>query len=174
MFGNLKVARSHQRATLRASKRQQMTSNLLKLALPLIRESGFTSKTLQAASRLLPNNSSAPYSYNTISALFPSPPPKQTKRSLSREEIIDEARFGAETARGTGSGASRKRNEEDRIGPAKALLEEWLREGRRVMVSHVQAGGWEGKKGVREGLRERIRYNEPVLDMLPEVSLSQS
>lgn len=79
---------------------------------------------------------------------------------MTRDEIIAEAMGGS---RGDA------RQEKERIGPAKALVEAWLEEGRKVMVTRVKELGWKGDKGVREGLRERIRWNESVSDMLPEV-----
>lgn len=50
------------------------------------------------------------------------------------------------------------------------MVEAWLVEGRSEMIKRVKESGLKGEAGVREGLRERLRYNEPVLDKLVEVS----
>lgn len=137
----------------------RLPQQLLRLALPLVPSSGFTTQTLSAASLLLPSPHTAPapgYSHQTLQSLFPSAPPTPRTRSLTREELLADA-------------AGLPRREEERLGPAKALVEEWLEEGRRVMVSHVERGGWRGEVGVREGLRERVRWNENVADKLPDV-----
>lgn len=60
--------------------------------------------------------------------------------------------------------------EGERVGPAMALVQEWLEEGRRDMVGKVREVGLRGEAGVREGLRQRVRYNEPVLGQLVQVS----
>jgi hypothetical protein len=135
---------------------------LLRLALPHIPTTGFTIQSLTLASLSLPAPHTPPppgYSLSTISALFPSPPPRPStsSRSLSREELRADAQ-GRLPERG------------ERVGPAKALVEEWLEEGRRVMVKRVLEVG-KGEKGVREGLRARVRYNQPVLAQLVEVRL---
>ncbi|KAL8280637.1 hypothetical protein RQP46_006960 [Phenoliferia psychrophenolica] len=131
---------------------------LLSRAVPLVPTAGFSSATLRLASLSLPppHTPAAPgYSQNTIDALFPSAPGAiRARKSLSREELVADAR---------GLGVN-----DERIGPAKALVEAWLEEGRRVMVEHVRKGNWKGDDGVREGIRERLRYNEPVRATLTE------
>lgn len=138
-----------------------LPSQLLRLALPLIPHSGFSLHTLQLASKSLPSAPPAGYSAQTLSALFPSGPIRRSpvSSSLSREEIVLEAKGELET-------------EGEPVGPAQALLFEWLREGRREMGRAVrEAGGARGaEERMRLGLRERVRYNEPVLDRLPVVS----
>lgn len=140
----------------------RLPQQLLRLAIPLVPSTGFTTQTLSSASLLLPSPHTAPapgYSHHTLQSLFPSAPPAPRKRSLTREELLADA-------------AGLPRREEERLGPAKALVEEWLEEGRRVMVGHLERGGWKGEVGVREGLRERVRWNENVVDRLPDVSSS--
>lgn len=60
--------------------------------------------------------------------------------------------------------------ERERTGPARALVGEWLEQGRREMVLQVKGSGLRGEQGVREGLRTRVKYNAPVLGQLVEVS----
>ncbi|KAK4701971.1 hypothetical protein P7C70_g4254, partial [Phenoliferia sp. Uapishka_3] len=139
------------RAYSTAAPRPLIPQLLLKEAIPLIPTHGFSIATLQAASLALPPPHTPPppgYSDHTLNALFPSAPPTgRFRKSLSREELIAEAR---------GAGISGQR-----VGPAKALVEAWLEEGRAVMVSHVQ-GRWKGDQAVQEGIRERLRFNEPM------------
>lgn len=145
-----------------ARARLAIPAQLLAHAVPLVPVSGFSVQTLRLASLSLPppHTPSPPgYSQHTIDNLFPSAPASASfKKSLSREELLADAR-------GLG-GVGRAR-----IGPAKALVETWLVEGRRVMVEHV-AGRWTGEQGVREGIRQRLRYNEPVRSQLADVSPS--
>lgn len=154
--------------------RSTTPSQLLRLAVPLIPAHGFTLQTLHLASRSLLNAPSSGFSPQTLSALFPSPPPRHrgpfaplTGRrswlsgapSLSREDLVREAKGEL------GEGG-------EPVGPVRALVGEWLAEGRRAMVESVLAEGGKGQieARYRAGLRERVRYNEQVLDMLPEVS----
>ncbi|KAI5478260.1 ubiquinone biosynthesis protein coq9 [Pseudohyphozyma bogoriensis] len=132
---------------------------LISLAIPLVPTHGFSTSALVAASRLLPSSQShspnTGYTHHTINSLFPSAPPSSSrKRSLTREQLKADAG-------GEGPGL-------ERLGPAKALLEGWLREGRKQMVKNVRDGGLKGDQAVREGLRARIRYNESVVAVLPE------
>lgn len=133
---------------------------LLRQAVPLVAASGFSANTLSRASLSLPapHTPSTSYSRHTIDNLFPSAPPSNTfKTSLTREQLVADAQGTA--------------GEHERIGPAKALVEAWLEEGRRVMVEHVEGNQrWRGEAGVREGVKERIRYNETVLPDLSAVS----
>lgn len=134
---------------------------LLRFALPLIPKSGFTAHSLQLASLSLPAPHTPPapgYTTQTLNGLFPSPPPLpyNSARSLSREELKADAQ-----------GSSL---EGERVGPARALVHEWLEEGRRDMVGRIREVGLRGEAGVREGLRQRVRYNEPVLGQLVQVS----
>jgi hypothetical protein len=136
-------------------------SQLLRAALPLIPVHGFTTKTLLLASTSLHSSSSAAYTTSTLNALFPSPPARHTSRSLSRQELIQLAyaqRDGTREEHDEGVG--------ERVGPALALLEAWLEEGRRVMVQAMSDGE---AVGVRGGLEARVRYNENVLSYLPDV-----
>lgn len=139
------------------------TRNLLSLSLPLVRTYGFTTNTLVRGSLLLPSPHTPPppgYSPSTLNALFPSPPPRVRPHSLSRDELIADARGEME-----GESAGR-----ERFGPAKALVEEFLEEGRREMVRQVRSSGLKGEAAIRHGMETRVRYNEDVLDYLPEVS----
>jgi len=137
-------------------------SALLRLALPLVPTHGFSIKTLQLASRQLPNGPPAGFSAQTLCALFPSPPPAQRGPfgpvgSLSREDLVKEAR-----------GELGEVGEP--VGPARALAEEWLREGRSNMTEAVRADKGKVEAKLRLGLSERVRWNEPILGMLPQVS----
>ena len=146
---------------------------LTRAALPLVPSLGFTSAALIAAS-----GPSSPISPHTLNALFPSPPPAEpsdwslrglalgngARRSRSRHELVA-------LARGEGT-APRDR---ERTGPARALVDEWLVQGRDGMRRAVRDCGLRGEDAIRFGMRERIAYNEPVLDKLPQVrSLSPS
>lgn len=53
------------------------------------------------------------------------------------------------------------------------LLEAWLEEGLRCMGNRTQSSVNEGveKMSVKDVLRTRLEYNEPVLGHLPEVRL---
>jgi hypothetical protein len=140
-------------------------SQLLKLAVPLVTKNGFRTSTLIQASKQLPGAPTTGYTLQTINALYPSPPPANSRsaslfgssKSLSRSQIIAEAQG--------------RLTQEERVGPAKALLEAWLLEGRRQMVSHVHSSGLRGEAAIREGLRDRLSYNAPVLDNLVEVGI---
>lgn len=148
------------------------TRRLTRAALPLVPQLGFSSQCLQAAA------SPSPLSSHTLNALFPSPPAsdpspsssssfsllrnvalaKGPRSSRSRHELIA-------LARGHGS-APRDR---ERTGPARALVDEWLVKGREDMVAAVAQSRLTGDDALRVGVRERLAYNEPVLDKLPEV-----
>ena len=140
-------------------------AQLLALSLPLIKSTGFSTETLVRASLLLPppHTPQLPtgYSTATLNALFPSPPPTPKVNSMTREEIMADARGEME-----GEALGR-----ERFGPAQALVEEWLREGRRFMCDQVRLQGLRGENAIRKGMEERIRYNQDYVDMLPDVSL---
>ncbi|GAA5997716.1 uncharacterized protein JCM10292_006763 [Rhodotorula paludigena] len=143
---------------------------LTRAALPLVPEHGFTADTLLRAAASVPALP-APLPGHALHALFPSPPVAQPaafslrglaignggRRSLSRQELIALARREGTAPR-----------DRERTGPARALVHEWLAEGRRVMVDRVRSSGLKGDKAVQVGLRERLRYNEGVLDQLPQ------
>ena len=131
-----------------------------------------------SAALIAASGPSSPISPHTLNALFPSPPPAEpsdwslrglalgngARRSRSRHELVA-------LARGEGT-APRDR---ERTGPARALVDEWLVQGRDGMRRAVQDCGLRGEDAIRFGMRERIAYNEPVLDKLPQVrSLSPS
>ncbi|BGP31628.1 hypothetical protein JCM10296v2_003400 [Rhodotorula toruloides] len=149
---------------------RSVAQQLTRAALPLVRERGFTAHTLLAASSSVPA-APQPLTEHTLNALFPSPPVKTPsdfsvkgllignggKRSYTRQELIALARGEGTAPRGR-----------ERTGPAKALVEEWLREGRDVMVRRVRESGLNGEQAMRLGVRERLRYNEDVMDRLPQ------
>ena len=56
------------------------------------------------------------------------------------------------------------------VGPGRALVVAWLEEGRRAMAAKVMEAGGPVEGRVRVGLRERVRYNEKVVERLPQVS----
>lgn len=162
---------------------QHIASQLTRLALPLVSKHGFTTETLVIASTSLPSSSSSsssnsPLSARTIDALYPSPPANLPsansfslkglaignggKRSLSRQELVA-------LARGQGTVAGSEQSTREKTGPAKALFEAWLEEGRREMVKTVRESGLRGQDAMKRGLRARLEYNEQVLDMLPQV-----
>ncbi|BGP39740.1 hypothetical protein JCM10450v2_003709 [Rhodotorula kratochvilovae] len=140
-------------------------------ALPLVPLHGFTADALVAASSSLPA-APQPLTAHTLNALFPSPPPVEPssfslkglalgnggRRSYSRQELIA-------LARGEGT-APRDR---ERTGPARALVHEWLLQGRRDMVTAVRDSGLRVEEdALRFGMRARLAYNEPALDRLPQ------
>ncbi|GAA5909324.1 hypothetical protein JCM8208_005644 [Rhodotorula glutinis] len=138
---------------------------LTRAALPLVPSLGFTSAALIAAS------GPSPISTHTLNALFPSPPPAEPsdwslrglaignggRRSRTRHELVALAR---------GEGTAPRDGE--RTGPARALVKEWLVQGRDGMRRAVNDSGLRGEDAIRFGMRERIAYNEPVLDKLPQ------
>ncbi|GAA5912853.1 uncharacterized protein JCM6883_004855 [Sporobolomyces salmoneus] len=152
---------------------QHIAKELTRLALPLIPKHGFTTQTLLLAS----SSSSQPLSARTIDALYPSPPasiPSPNsfslkglaignggKRSLSRPELIA-------LARGQGIVAGSQQEGREKTGPARALFEEWLEEGRREMIKTVRESGLRGEEAMKKGMKERLMYNEQVLDRLPQ------
>jgi len=120
------------------------STRLLRLALPLVKTHGFTREALAQSVLALPSNEahSSPLSDSAVSALF-----------------------------GDGDVAR------------KALINAWLKDGlmhmgkvagvaRPVSVGapHLAAAGTERKVGLKDVLRARLDYNEPVLAHLPEVS----
>ncbi|GAA5881952.1 hypothetical protein JCM16303_003481 [Sporobolomyces ruberrimus] len=159
---------------------QHIAAQLTRLALPLVSKHGFTTETLVIASTSLPSSSfssNSPLSARTIDALYPSPPANLPsansfslkglaignggKRSLSRQELVA-------LARGQGTVAGSEQSTREKTGPAKALFEAWLEEGRREMVKTVRESGLRGQDAMKRGLRARLEYNEQVLDMLPQ------
>ncbi|GAA5901708.1 hypothetical protein JCM6882_006047 [Rhodosporidiobolus microsporus] len=157
---------------------------LTRTALPLVLPPSslpFRASTLALASASLPapHTPPQPFSTRTVHALYPSPPVADStspgdwswkgllmgnggKRSRSREELIALAR-GEGTAHVGGGGAREK------TGPARALVEEWLRAGRGEMVRAVKASGKTGEEAYRLGVDERLRYNAQIgLERVPE------
>ncbi|GAA6025066.1 hypothetical protein JCM11491_006059 [Sporobolomyces phaffii] len=153
-----------------------LASQLTRLALPLIEQHGFTRETLVLASASL-NGASTPLSPRTIDALYPSPPltiPSPSafslkglaignggKRSLSRTELIALARGDGIVP---GSGLAHL----EKTGPARALFNAWLEQGRSDMVDTVRQSRLRGDDALRRGVRARLEYNLPVLDTLPQ------
>ena len=103
-----------------------MSSNarrLLQLALPLVKDYGFSREALSYSVLSLPEPPSAPLNDAAVNALF-----------------------------GHGDGARR------------TLINAWLDEGRTQMRSQPS-------KSISDALAARLRYNEPVLPLLPEVRI---
>lgn len=139
---------------------------LLKLAIPLVRESGWTTATLSRASLLLPHphTPTTSYSIATLQGLFPSPPAKPRPHSLTREELLRDAR---------GEFDGKEAEDRERCGPGQALFEAWLKEGRSATIRAMKSdSGVKGHEAVRRGLKSRISFNHTmgILDDLPEVS----
>ncbi|GAA6014005.1 hypothetical protein JCM10207_000203 [Rhodosporidiobolus poonsookiae] len=156
---------------------------LTRTALPLLPAHGFRASTLQLASLSLPApyTPAEPYPPRTLHALYPSSPASSAgegllgdfslkgllignggRRSRSRQELIA-------LARGQGTATAQAGGERERTGPARALVDEWMREGRRRMVDAVRESGVTGEKAYRLGVEERLRFNAEVgLDRLPE------
>ncbi|GAA5834728.1 hypothetical protein JCM11251_003644 [Rhodosporidiobolus azoricus] len=155
---------------------------LTRTALPLVLPPSslpFRASTLALASAFLPapHTPSQPYTERTIHALYPSPPVADHsssdwslkgflignggKRSKSRDELVALAR---------GQGTARVGGPREKVGPARALVEEWLREGRAEMKRKVLASGLMGEAAYRLGVEERLRYNATSigLDRVPE------
>jgi len=120
------------------------STRLLRLALPLVKTHGFTREALARSVLALPPTEahSSPLSDSAVSALF-----------------------------GDGDVAR------------KTLINAWLRDGLMHMghvpgvarpasvgAPHLEAAGTERKAGLKDVLRARLEYNEPVLAHLPEVS----
>lgn len=160
------IVRASRTATrsISTSSSDPVLAQLLSLSLPLIKSTGFSTETLIRASVLLPPPhtplSPSGYTTATLNALFPSPPPTPKVNSMTREEIMADARGEME-----GEALGR-----ERFGPAQALVEEWLREGRRFMCDQVRENGSKGEAAIRMGMEERIRYNQDYIDLLPDVS----
>jgi len=62
----------------------------------------------------------------------------------------------------------------EKTGPARALLKEWLEQGRREMRDEIIKSGFKGEQAIKRGIKYRLMYNEPVLDELPQVSFTPS
>ncbi|GAA5990959.1 hypothetical protein JCM10908_000096 [Rhodotorula pacifica] len=156
-----------------------VTRQLARAALLHIHQHGFTAAALlQAAPSLSPTLPlPQPLTAHTLNALYPSPPARETtpgefslkglllgnggKKSLSKQELVALAR---------GQGTARRGRE--RTGPARALVREWLLKGREDMVRTVNEAHLGGKNQVeayRIGIETRLRYNQDVLDKLPEI-----
>ncbi|GAA5843208.1 hypothetical protein JCM3766R1_006620 [Sporobolomyces carnicolor] len=153
-----------------------IAKELTRLALPLVPTHGFTTETLVLASSSL-SAASKPLSARTIDALYPSPPANLPstgsfslkglaignggKRSLSRTELIA-------LARGQGIVQGSSESDREKTGPARALFQEWLEQGRREMVEAIRQSRLGGADAINRGIRARLTYNEPVLDRLPQ------
>ncbi|GAA5968948.1 hypothetical protein JCM11641_000787 [Rhodosporidiobolus odoratus] len=170
--------------SLNASPSAHLARLLTRTALPLLQPPHslpFRASTLSVASASLPapHTPSEPYSERTIHALYPSPPSASTagssssqwslkgflignggSRSRSRHELI---------ALAQGKGTASVGGEREKTGPARALVEEWLRAGREHMKEKVKASGKTGEAAYRLGMEERLQYNTTVsLQNLPE------
>ncbi|POY70103.1 hypothetical protein BMF94_6877 [Rhodotorula taiwanensis] len=150
---------------------------LARAALPHVAQHGFTTEAFLAAAAStsastapLPPTLPKPLSPRTLHALYPSPPAREPfsfslkglalgnggKRSLSKRELI-------QLARGQGTALARG----ERTGPARALVNEWLIQGRERMVDEVRASGLRGVEAYKRGIEARLRYNQDMLDRLP-------
>ena len=105
-------------------------AHLLRTAVSLVREHGFTRETLANSVLHLSNEPrSEPLSDSAVSILF-----------------------------GEGDNARR------------VLIGAWLEEGRTQMRSNGSASAVPSTPNLKEALYSRLRYNEPVLSLLPEVA----
>ncbi|BGP55145.1 hypothetical protein JCM8202_002796 [Rhodotorula sphaerocarpa] len=154
-------------------------AQLLRAALPHVRTHGFTAETLRAA------HAPSALTDHTLHALFPSPPTTEAtvtpgafswkglamgnggKTSLSKHQLVALARAqqGQSSATAPETQPGKRR---ERTGPARALVQEWLREGRRHMTHEVRHSRLQGDAAFRKGLEARLQYNEEVLDRLPQ------
>lgn len=156
-------------------------TQMLRAALPYIPTHGFSIRSIRAAlssptlyeplRRL--SSSSSPF---VLDQLFPSLPARSPSplRNPLRSSI-----------RGGGVHVSGTETESERLGPARALFDEWAREGNiklqkaleQQQQQHGQANGNEkGKRRpsssvVSDALRTRLEYNIPVLPFLQDVGI---
>lgn len=70
--------------------------------------------------------------------------------------------------------SAQAREEGERIGPSRALLDAWAAHGRQQLRAAIVADGAASEKldplaSVRKAFRQRLEYNLPVLQFLPEV-----
>lgn len=166
------------------------TRHLARAALPHVQQHGFTAEALlqaAAAAAPLPGIDAGtpslpahpPLTRQALHALYPSPPARETdprqfslkglvignggRTSLSKRELVALAR---------GQGTARRGRE--RTGPARALVQEWLVQGRHDMVDRVRQSRLQGEAAYAKGIEARLRYNHDVLDKLPQVSAARS
>lgn len=159
-------------------------AQLLRAALPHVRTHGFTAETLRAA------HAPSALTDHTLHALFPSPPTTEAtvkpgafswkglamgnggKTSLSKHQLVALARAQQGQSSSATAPETRPGKRRERTGPARALVQEWLREGRRHMTHEVRHSRLQGDAAFRKGLEARLQYNEEVLDRLPQVRLT--
>ncbi|GAA5964439.1 hypothetical protein JCM8115_006315 [Rhodotorula mucilaginosa] len=144
-----------------------LTRQLARAALPHVRQHGFTADAFLHRDPTLTEH--------TLHALYPSPPAREPaqpgafslkglvvlgnggKQSLSKQQLVALAR---------GQGTARRGRE--RTGPARALVKEWLVQGRQDMVDVVSQSRLQGEAAYRLGIEARLKYNQDLLDKLPQ------
>ena len=146
-----------------------LTRQLARAALPHVRQHGFTADAFLHRDPTLTEH--------TLHALYPSPPAREPaqpgafslkglvvlgnggKQSLSKQQLVALAR---------GQGTARRGRER----PARALVKEWLVQGRQDMVDVVSQSRLQGEAAYRLGIEARLKYNQDLLDKLPQVHYS--
>lgn len=151
-----------------ATTRVALTRQLARAALPHVQQHGFTADAFL--------HQDPTFTQHTLHALYPSPPAREQaepgafslkgllvlgnggKQSLSKQQLVALAR---------GQGTARRGRE--RTGPARALVKEWLVQGRQDMIDTVTQSRLEGEPAYRLGIEARLKYNQDLLDKLPQV-----
>lgn len=152
-----------------ATNRVALTRQLARAALPHVHQHGFTAGAFLHQDPTLTEH--------TLHALYPSPPACEPaepgafslkgllvlgnggRQSLSKQQLVALAR---------GQGTARRGRE--RTGPARALVNEWLVQGRQDMVDIVSQSRLQGEEAAyRLGIEARLKYNQDLLDKLPQV-----
>ncbi|KWU43021.1 hypothetical protein RHOSPDRAFT_20172 [Rhodotorula sp. JG-1b] len=151
-----------------ATNRVALTRQLARAALPHVHQHGFTAGAFLHQDPTLTEH--------TLHALYPSPPAREPaepgafslkgllvlgnggRQSLSKQQLVALAR---------GQGTARRGRE--RTGPARALVKEWLVQGRQDMVDIVSQSRLQGEEAAyRLGIEARLKYNQGLLDKLPQ------
>lgn len=153
-----------------ATNRVALTRQLARAALPHVHQHGFTAGAFLHQDPTLTEH--------TLHALYPSPPAREQaaepgafslkgllvlgnggKQSLSKQQLVALAR---------GQGTARRGRE--RTGPARALVKEWLVQGRQDIIDIVSQSRFQGEEAAyRLGIEARLKYNQDLLDKLPQV-----
>lgn len=143
------------------SAHDDIRSRILEASLPFIPSTGFSLRTLQAGAAALQQSGSsgaASFSPLALDQLFPSPAPRSFSLPLSR--LFRRA-------------AAQTQEEGERIGPSRALFDAWAAQGRQQLRAAIATDGTGSEKpdplaSVRKAFRQRLEYNLPVLQFLPE------